>query len=91
MLPKTSSALKLLQQIRDEAHRFAITFHRERRKKRTITSELDKIEGIGEKRRNSLLKIFGSVKMIKVVSLDELSSKGKLPQNVAKKVYDHFH
>ena len=47
MLPHTSSSLRLMQQVRDEAHRFAITFHRERRRKRTITSELDKIEGVG--------------------------------------------
>jgi excinuclease ABC subunit C len=91
MLPKTSSSLKLLQQVRDEAHRFAITYHRERRRKRTITSELDKIEGIGEKRRSSLLKVFGSVKKIKNASLEELREKGKLPKNTAQKVYDYFH
>ncbi len=91
MLPKTSSALKLLQQTRDEAHRFAITFHRERRRKRTITSQLDEIEGIGEKRRNNLLKIFGSVKKIKETGIDELKEKGKLPENIARKVYDYFH
>ena len=91
MLPKTSSSLKLLQQARDEAHRFAITFHREQRRKRTITSQLDKIEGIGEKRRNNLLKIFGSVKKIKEADVQELQQTGKLPENIARKVYDYFH
>ena len=91
MIPKTSSSLKLLQQVRDEAHRFAITFHRERRKKRTITSVLDKIEGIGDKRRNYLLKTFGSVKKIKETTVEDLQVKGKLPKNIAEKVYKYFH
>lgn len=90
-LPHTSSSLRLLQQIRDEAHRFAITFHRERRKKRIIVSELDKIEGIGEKRRNHLLKVFGSVKKIRLASIEELTGKGKIPKNTAKRIYSFFH
>jgi len=90
-LPKSSSSLRLLQQIRDEAHRFAITFHRERRKKRTIASELDQIKGIGEKRRQHLLKTFGSVKNIKESSVEELKEKGKLPEKLAQLVYDYFH
>jgi len=91
MLPHTSSSLKLLQQIRDEAHRFAVTFHRQRRSKRTLTSELDKIEGIGQKRRNQLLKALGSVKKIKEASAAELAEKAGIPENAAKKVYDYFH
>lgn len=91
MLPHTSSSLKLLQQIRDEAHRFAITFHRQRRKKRTITSELDKIEGIGEKRRNHLLKQFGSVKKIRLAAIEDLQKQGRLPRNTAQKVYNFFN
>ncbi|MBN2710635.1 MAG: excinuclease ABC subunit C [Calditrichaceae bacterium] len=91
MLPKTSSSLKLLQQIRDEAHRFAVTFHRQRRKKRTIASELDQIEGIGEKRRQQLLKVFGSVKKIKEAGMDELHTKGQIPKNIALKIYKHFN
>jgi excinuclease ABC subunit C len=90
-LPHTSSSLRLLQQIRDEAHRFAITFHRERRKKRTIVSELDKIEGIGEKRRSHLLKVFRSVKKIRLASIEELTGKGKIPENTAKRIYSFFH
>jgi excinuclease ABC subunit C len=91
MLPRTSSSLKLLQQIRDEAHRFAITYHRQKRKKRTIRSELDNITGIGPKRRNDLLKKFGSLKKIKDLDLQKLMQIGKLPEQIAINVYNHFH
>ena len=90
MLPHTSSSLKLLQQVRDEAHRFAITFHRERRSKRTLTSELDKIPGIGEKRRIALLKKFGSIKKIKTLSEDELVKDGGIPKNAAQNIINYF-
>ncbi len=90
MLPRTSSSLKVLQQIRDEAHRFAITFHRSRRKKRTLTSELDKIEGIGPQRRKALLNQFGSVKKIKQLSKTDLMEKGKLPESIASNVIEYF-
>lgn len=91
MLPHTSGSIKLLQQIRDEAHRFAVTFHRERRGKRTLTSELDRIPGIGEKRRNQLINALGSVKKIKQATVAELIEKARLPENIAVKVYDYFH
>ncbi len=91
MIPKTSSSIKLLQQIRDEAHRFAITFHRARRKKRTLKSELDSISGIGPKRRAQLLQIFGSVQKIKNCTVNELQETGKLPLNIAEKVFSFFH
>jgi len=91
MLSHTSSALKLLQQIRNEAHRFAVTFHRQRRKKRTLISELDNIAGIGPKRRVRLLQRFGSVKQIATASIQELIEKGGLPKNTAQNVYRYFH
>jgi excinuclease ABC subunit C len=91
MLPRTSSSLKILQQIRDEAHRFAVTFHRAKRKKRTLTSALDKIPGIGPKRRNQLLKKFGSVNKISTLEIDELKSAGKLSEQLATAVYNFFH
>jgi len=72
-IPKTSSSLKLLQHIRDEAHRFAITFHRERRSKRTLTTELTQIKGVGEKIANKLLTQFGSLDEIKKASEEELA------------------
>lgn len=64
MIPKTSPALRLIQNARDEAHRFAITFHREKRKERILTTELTSVPGIGEKTAKKLLKHFGSVKKI---------------------------
>ncbi len=90
MLPRTSSSLRLLQQIRDEAHRFAITFHRQRRRRRTLHSELDNIAGIGPKRRQQLLKAFGSVKNIRQATEDALVEKGKLPKKLARSVWEYF-
>jgi len=72
-IPKTSSGLKLLQQIRDEAHRFAITFHRQRRSKRTITTELTEIKGIGKATAYQLLSELGSVEKIKNSNTEILS------------------
>jgi excinuclease ABC subunit C len=74
LIPKTSSGLKLLQQIRDEAHRFAITFHRKRRSKRIINTELTDIKGIGKETANTLLINFGSLDKIKNSTIDELAS-----------------
>jgi len=79
-IPKTSSGLKLLQQIRNEAHRFAITFHRSRRSKRIINSELTSIEGIGEATAEQLLKSLGSLSKIKksdFSSIAEIVGKSK--------------
>ena len=72
LIPKTSSGLKLLQQIRDEAHRFAITFHRQRRSKRIIKSELTDIKGIGSETAKKLLESFGSLDSIKKSSYEDL-------------------
>jgi len=72
MLPKTSGALKLLQQARDEAHRFAVAFHQSSRSGRTLRTMLTEIPGIGEKRATDLLRKFGSVKKIAEASLEEL-------------------
>jgi excinuclease ABC subunit C len=79
-VPKTSSGLKLLQQVRDEAHRFAITFHRNRRSKRTIRTELTSIKGIGPSTADLLLKKFGSIAAVQELSfsqLEELVGKKK--------------
>lgn len=74
LIPKTSSGLKLLQQIRDEAHRFAITFHRERRSKRIIKTELTDIKGIGTETAKLLLEKFGSLDGIRNSSIEELEN-----------------
>jgi excinuclease ABC subunit C len=89
-IPRTSSSIKLLQQLRDEAHRFAITFHRERRKKRTLQSELDDIPGIGEKRKKMLLNKFGSLKKIKEASQEDLKTLQNFPDNLVKLIYNKF-
>ncbi|MCX7797769.1 MAG: excinuclease ABC subunit UvrC [Melioribacter sp.] len=88
LIPKTSSSLKLLQQIRDEAHRFAITFHRERRNKRTFTSELLEIKGIGEKIAQKLLSKFSieEIKNLEEEKLAEIIGKAK-----AKLIFEYFH
>ena len=73
ILPRTSEGLYLLQRVRDEAHRFAITFHRQRRSKAMTTSALDGIPGLGEVRRKALLRQFGSVKRVRAASTDEIA------------------
>lgn len=84
-LPKISPSLRLLQQTRDEAHRFAVTFQREQRKKKDLHSELMEIKGIGEKTVQKLLKHFGSVKKIKSAEIEEIEKlAGK---NVATKIF----
>lgn len=88
MIPKKSTALKLLQHARDEAHRFAITFHRSKRSKRTLVTELTDIEGVGEKKAQALLKEFGSVSEIK--KADEDALKNVIGPKLGEKVYNHF-
>ena len=86
-----SPGLKLLQRIRDESHRFAITFHRSLRGKRALKSELDTIKGIGPTRKNLLLNSFGSLENIKRASLNELQTVGKLPESIANNIHSFFH
>lgn len=73
ILPRTSEALYLLQRVRDEAHRFAITYHRQKRAKRMTTSVLDDVPGLGETRKTALIKHFGSLKRLRAASIDEIS------------------
>jgi len=73
ILPRTSEALYLLQRVRDEAHRFAITFHRQRRSKRMTASALDNIPGLGETRRKALLRHFGSLKRLSAATPEEIT------------------
>jgi len=73
LIPRTSSSLKLLQQIRDEAHRFAITYHRTLRSKRILKTELDLIKGVGKKRATELLESFGSVQGVKFATEEQIA------------------
>jgi excinuclease ABC subunit C len=91
VIPRTSEALYMLQQIRDEAHRFALQYHRLRRGKRMTQSALDGIPGVGEARRKKLLKYFGSVKRVRAASLDELYAVPGLTKPVADAVYLSLH
>jgi excinuclease ABC subunit C len=91
MIPKGSISLKLLQRIRDEAHRFAVQYHRQLSKASTIKSELDQIPGIGPKKREVLLKHFGSVEQIRHSSLKELLQAIGIDKRTATNVYRHFH
>jgi excinuclease ABC subunit C len=84
-----SPALFLLQRVRDEAHRFAITYHRDLRRKHALHSELDDVPGVGAQRKTQLLRHFGSLKQVREASVTELTSV--LPEHVARAVYDHFH
>lgn len=92
IIPRQSPALYLLQRIRDEAHRFAITYHRLLRGKRNLTSALDEIAGIGPKRREALLKHFGmSLRKIREASLEELEKVDGLGNDAARNVWEYFH
>jgi len=90
-IPKTSPALKLLQQIRDEAHRFAITYHRKLRRKRSLHSMLDEIVGVGPSRRNLILSHFGTVKNLQEATLEQIASVDGIPKSVATQVFAFFH
>jgi len=89
-IAKDSPALHILQRARDEAHRFAISYHRKLRHKEGITSALDNIPGVGLKRKKALLKKFGSIKAIKEASLEELSQTGGMTSALAQKVKEYL-
>lgn len=91
ILGKGSSLLHFLDRIRDEAHRFAITYHQKVRKRETIKSELEEIPGVGEKRQKELLRYFGSVENIKRANLEALSKAPKVSQKLARTIYQFFH
>jgi excinuclease ABC subunit C len=90
-IPRTSEALYLLQQIRDEAHRFAITYHRKLRDKRMTSSVLDDIPGLGPARRKRLVRELGGLKGIRAATLETLQSLVWLPDAVGLAVYDKVH
>ena len=90
-IPRGSEALYLLQRVRDEAHRFAITFHRQRRGRRMTASVLDAIPGLGPARRARLVKELGGVRAVRAASWEDLRALSWLPDRVAQAVYDRLH
>ncbi|WAJ34556.1 excinuclease ABC subunit UvrC [Arthrobacter sp. FX8] len=90
ILPRTSQGLYLLQRIRDEAHRFAITFHRQKRGKAMTVSALDAVPGLGASKRKALLAHFGSVKGVKAATVEELSQAKGIGPALASAIVNHF-
>ena len=86
LLPAGSESLYLVKRVRDEAHRFAVTYHRELRSKAMTASVLDGIPGVGPKRKKDLLKAFGSVKKLREASVDEIAAVPGIPREVAEDV-----
>jgi len=91
IFPRHSEALYLLQKVRDEAHRFAINFHRSKRSKLMLESLLDQIEGLGESRRKALLEKFGSVSALKVAGIDEISAVPGIGPKIAKTIFENIN
>ncbi|MDQ5874792.1 MAG: excinuclease ABC subunit UvrC [Actinomycetota bacterium] len=90
VIPRSSEALYLLQSVRDEAHRFALTYHRLRRSKSMTRSALDAVPGLGDVRRKKLLNHFGSIKRIRAATLEELFEVPGLPRTVAEALFAQF-
>jgi excinuclease ABC subunit C len=88
LIPKASDGLRLLQQLRDEAHRFAITYHRSVRSKRTLQTELDLIKGVGKKRAQELLEAFGSVQGVRFATAEQLAAV--VGESVAGRIREYF-
>ncbi len=91
ILEKNDPLLFFIQRLRDEAHRFAVSTHRAKRKKNLSKSLLDQIEGIGKQRKRALLNHFGSARAVESASFDDLKSVDGIEDNIAKKIYDYFH
>jgi excinuclease ABC subunit C len=89
-LPRTSPALYLLQRVRDEAHRFAVTYHRKVRERAGTRSALDAIPGVGPKRKRALIRKFGSVKEIREAAVDEIASTIGFTRSLAEKVKEYL-
>ncbi|HET7870705.1 MAG TPA: excinuclease ABC subunit UvrC [Actinomycetota bacterium] len=90
-IPRGSQALFVLQHIRDEAHRFAVTYHREKRSKRVMASSLDDVQGIGPARKRALLKRFGSLARLSRASLEEIAATPGVGREIARGVYERLH
>ncbi len=91
IIPKNNKALHLLQQVRDESHRFAITYHRKLRSDNISESSLDDIPGIGKKRKINILKEFGTIDKVKNASVDDLAKIKGMNKKAATNVFDYYH
>jgi excinuclease ABC subunit C len=91
VLDLTSPALHALQKVRDEAHRFAVTYHKKLRTRRTISSVLDQIPGVGPTLRTSLLKTLGSARAVRGASVARLAAVPKVSPKLAQRIHDFFH
>ena len=90
-IPASSPALKLLKRIRDEAHRFAITYHKKLRGKTLFASELNGLKGIGEKRKIALIRYFGSLEKLKLATIEEITKVKLIGKSFAEKIYEYLH
>jgi excinuclease ABC subunit C len=91
LLPEHSPGLQLLQRIRDEAHRFAVTFHRQRRDAAARSSMFDQLEGVGPARRRALLQHFGSAERVAAATREELEGVPGVPARTARRIYEQLH
>jgi excinuclease ABC subunit C len=89
-LPGDSPALQLLQRVRDEAHRFAVSYHRKVRSRRYMGSALDNVPGVGPKRKKALLRSFGSVKGIREAGIDDIAAIPGMTRTLAHKVKEYL-
>jgi excinuclease ABC subunit C len=90
VLPPSSPGLQLLQRLRDEAHRFALSYHHKVRRRQTFASALDSVPGIGAKRKKALLRRFGSVKAIREASAEELASVSGITKSLVQKIKENL-
>jgi excinuclease ABC subunit C len=90
MLPATSSALYLVQRIRDEAHRFAITYHRDLRRKAAVRSAFDDLPGVGPARRRALLRTFGSAKRVREAPVEQIAAVPGIGAALAARIKEHL-
>ncbi len=88
VLPSNSQGLYLLQRLRDEAHRFAITYHRKLRAKSQTKSVLDELPGVGPARKRALLRVFGSAKQMRAATVDEIAAVPGISRNLAEKIHE---
>ncbi len=86
VLAATSPALYLVQRLRDEAHRFAITYHRDLRAKRTVRSAFDDLPGVGPKRKRELLKVFGSIKRVREAPVEQIAAVPGIGRSLAERI-----